>query len=67
MFPNPEKIRIHRDYSYNVLSKFPNDYFDMILIDGNNATYSVLEDAIHAFRKVKKGGWIIFDNVEPEG
>lgn len=67
VFPNPEKIRIHRDYSYNALSKFPNEYFDLILIDGNHEAFAVVEDAVHALRKVKKGGWIVFDNVEPEG
>jgi hypothetical protein len=61
-----QKIHIHRDLSKNVLPTFKDDMFDMIYIDGNHHRTYVLEDAIHAFRKLKPGGWMIFDDMHHE-
>jgi hypothetical protein len=57
-----QKLYIHRDISSHVLPTFEDDYFDMIYIDGNHAREYVLEDAVHSFRKLKPGGWLIMDD-----
>lgn len=57
-----EKFIIHRSYSYNVLSKYPDEFFDMIYIDGNHEPEYVMEDAVLSLRKLKKGGYLLFDD-----
>ena len=59
-----DKFKIHRDFSHNVLPTFKDDYFDIIYIDGNHEPKYVLEDAVLSFRKLKIGGYLIFDDVE---
>lgn len=56
------KIYIHRALSGNVVSTFEDESFDIIYIDGNHETKYVLEDAMLSMKKLKKGGWIIFDD-----
>jgi predicted O-methyltransferase YrrM len=56
------KIKPVKGYSHDVLPTFPNDYFDIIYIDGNHQPEYVLEDGVLSFRKVKPGGLIIFDD-----
>lgn len=57
-----EKINVHRGFSHEELLKLPDNYFDIIYIDGNHEPEFVLEDAVLAFRKLKKGGYMIFDD-----
>lgn len=56
------KINIRRGFSNEELLKLQDEYFDMIYIDGNHEPEFVLEDAVLAFRKLKKGGTLIFDD-----
>lgn len=56
------KLTIYKDYSYNVLPRLENNAYDMIYIDANHESWAVLEDGVHAFRKCKSDGWIIFDD-----
>jgi len=56
------KIKIHRGFSNNVVPIFSDDFFDIIYIDGNHEPEYVLEDAVLSFRKLKKGGYMIFDD-----
>ena len=61
------KIYIHRMKSEEIDKKFADEMFDIIYIDGNHKTKYVLEDAIMAYKKIKRGGWIVFDDVfDPE-
>jgi hypothetical protein len=39
---------------------FPNDYFDIIVIDGRARTSCIM----HAIPKLKKSGWLIVDNTD---
>jgi predicted O-methyltransferase YrrM len=56
------KLDVRRDFSHRVLPTMADKTFDMIYIDGNHDGEYVLEDAVLAFRKVKIGGWLIFDD-----
>ena len=58
---NP-KINLIRGYSHSEVIKFEDEFFDMIYIDGNHEPEYVLEDAVLSFRKLKKGGYLIFDD-----
>jgi predicted O-methyltransferase YrrM len=57
-----DKIVIKRGYSNIEVPKFEDDFFDIIYIDGNHEPEYVLEDAVLSFRKLKKGGIMIFDD-----
>ncbi len=52
----------HKDYSYRVFPMLENNVYDIIYIDANHESWAVLEDGVHAFRKCKPDGWIIFDD-----
>ena len=57
------KIYLHRMKSEDIDKRFADDMFDIIYIDGNHLTKYVLEDSIVCLKKVKKGGWIVWDDV----
>ena len=57
-----DKIIIKRGYSNFEIPKFPDEFFDLIYIDGNHEPEYVLEDAVLSFRKLKKNGVMIFDD-----
>lgn len=61
-----DKVIICKGYSYNVLKspELINLNFDFIYIDGDHYPNTVLEDAVLAFRLLKYGGIIIFDDYE---
>jgi hypothetical protein len=58
------KIHIHRGLSSVIIPTFPDDFFDLIYVDGNHDTPYVVEDAILSLRKVKNGGHLIFDDTQ---
>lgn len=58
------KIHIHRMLSQDIDGRFKDDTFDIIYIDGNHKKRYVLEDAITSFKKLKPGGWLIFDDLQ---
>jgi SAM-dependent methyltransferase len=57
-----ERVTVKRGYSHEVLPTLEDDSFDIIYIDGNHEPEYVLEDAVLAFRKLKVGGRLIFDD-----
>lgn len=59
---NDPKFKICRGFSHIEIPKLPEDYFDIIYIDGNHNSEYVLEDAVLSFRKLKLNGKIIFDD-----
>lgn len=59
-----EKFKIHRNFSHSIVPTFEDNIFDLIYIDGNHGVLNVLEDAIISFRKLKNGGYMIFDDVD---
>lgn len=69
MFRNVERnyghfpqVIIRKGFSADVLSSFPDDYFDWIYIDGNHLYEFVRKDVELGFRKVKPGGVIAGDD-----
>ena len=58
------KVHLHRGLSETMIPRFADETFDIIYIDGNHALRYVLHDAIQSYHKVKKGGWIIFDDMQ---
>jgi len=61
------KIISIRGYSHAEIPKFEDSFFDIIYIDGNHEPEYVLEDAVLSFRKLKIGGYLIFDDYNFEG
>jgi predicted O-methyltransferase YrrM len=56
------KVTTLRGFSHEKVPTLPDDYFDMIYVDGNHEPEYVLEDAVLCFRKLKVGGYMIFDD-----
>ena len=52
------QVKVERGLSGNVLQKFPDNYFDLIYIDGLHSYEGCTTDLELAYKKVKPGGWI---------
>lgn len=61
--PYKGSIDIRRGFSHDILPTFPDNYFDVVYIDGNHEYEYVLADAKLAFEKTTPGGYIIFDDI----
>jgi hypothetical protein len=59
-----DKLVIKRGFSDSELPKLPQDFFDIIYIDGNHEAEYVYADAILSWSKLKVGGYIIFDDYD---
>jgi hypothetical protein len=64
--PYKDNIIIHRGFSHTVMPTFPNNYFNIVYIDGNHERDFVLKDAQMAYDKTLVGGYIIFDDINWE-
>jgi predicted O-methyltransferase YrrM len=61
--PYKDRVVIKRGFSGEVLRSFPCEpTYDFVYIDGSHYSKDVLEDAILAWRLVKPGGVVIFDD-----
>lgn len=56
------KVQILRGFSNELIPTLDDNFFDIIYIDGNHEPEYVLEDAVLSFRKLKIGGYLIFDD-----
>ena len=61
------RVKIHRGYSINVLDEFPDNYFDLVYIDGNHLYEFVKQDLEGALKKTKPGGYIAGDDYGESG
>lgn len=61
------KTILHRGYSNQQIPLLEDNYFDVIYIDGNHNPENVMEDAVLSFRKLKVGGYLIFDDYDWQG
>jgi predicted O-methyltransferase YrrM len=57
-----QKVTVLRGLSCEKIPILTDSFFDLIYIDGNHEPEYVLEDAVLAFRKLKIGGYMIFDD-----
>lgn len=53
---------LHRGLSYEVLAAFPDDHFDWVYIDADHSYAGASRDAAAAARKVKPGGFLVFND-----
>jgi hypothetical protein len=51
-------VKVRRGLSQNILPLYPDNYFDMIYIDGLHSYEGCTADLDLAYKKVKPGGWI---------
>lgn len=61
------RVKVHRGYSTEVLSRLPDGYLDWVYIDGNHLYEFVKQDLALSLRKVKPGGYITGDDYTEEG
>jgi predicted O-methyltransferase YrrM len=61
---NPQRLQKRQGYSQDVLPTLPSHHFDLIYVDGNHQAVHVLFDAMQAWRLLKKGGILIFDDYQ---
>lgn len=61
------KFVIHRGFSDDIVPTFEDNFFDIILVDGNHETDFVYRDGVMALQKVKVGGYIVFDDYDVFG
>ncbi len=57
-FKGQEEVKLHKGKSENIIANFPDDYFDVIYIDGDHSYEGVSIDLNLARKKVKPGGII---------
>ena len=55
-------VHVYRDYSFNVVKEFPDNYFDLIYIDADHTFEGCLRDIRDWYPKVKKGGFLLGDD-----
>ena len=56
-------VTIREGTSHIELARFPDDYFDLIYIDADHSYEAVTRDADAARRKLKPGGFMIFNSI----
>lgn len=61
-FIRTDKVDIYKSESQKYLREISGAVFDMIYVDGSHTAPDVLEDAILAWRLLKNGGVMIFDD-----
>lgn len=57
-FSDFDNVYLHKGFSFDVLSKFNDDYFDIIYIDGDHSYEGVKKDLKISYKKIKKDGLI---------
>lgn len=62
--PFAERLTVIKKFSGAALRKLPMHGFDFVYVDGAHEGMNVLEDAILAWRLLKVGGILVFDDYE---
>lgn len=65
LFQNNKNVVIHKDYSFNILNKFAQNYFDIIYIDGDHSERGVTIDLELSYRVIKSNGFITGHDYSP--
>lgn len=61
----PGKVLVKRGLSDDIVPTFPDEFFDLVFVDGNHETEYVYRDGLMSLDKVKIGGYIVFDDYSP--
>lgn len=57
-FKEISNVHIVKDYSYNFINQLPDNYLDIIYIDGDHSYEGVIKDLNASYDKIKVGGYI---------
>ena len=55
-------VKIYREFSSDAVKHFPDEYFDLVYVDGDHTYEGSLNDIENWFPKVKKGKFLIGDD-----
>lgn len=66
LYGHEEKVRVIKALSGDALRELEPDTYDIIYVDGSHNAKHVIEDAVNAWRLLKNGGVIIFDDYRIE-
>lgn len=55
-------VKIFRDYTFNVVKLFPDEFFDLVYVDADHSYDGCLNDLKDWYPKVKKGGFLAGDD-----
>jgi predicted O-methyltransferase YrrM/ubiquinone/menaquinone biosynthesis C-methylase UbiE len=58
----PNKVRVLRGHSHELLKTQPDTSFDLIYVDGDHSAAGVFGDSLEAFRVLKQGGLLLWDD-----
>lgn len=61
-FADKPFVTIYKEYSFDAVKRFPDEYFDLIYIDADHSYEGCLRDIIDWYPKIKKGGFLIGDD-----
>ena len=57
-----EKFELRKGFSYTEITRLNDNFFDFIYFNGNHNTANIVEDIVLSFRKLKSGGYLIFND-----
>lgn len=55
-------VKIIRDYTFNAVKLFPDNYFDLVYVDADHSYEGCLQDLNDWYPKVKRGGFFVGDD-----
>ena len=58
-------VKIYREYSFDAVRHFEDNYFDLVYIDADHTYKGCLRDINDWYPKVKKGGFLLGDDYRP--
>lgn len=61
-----QNVKIHRGLSYEVMSQFKDNYFDLVYVDGDHDYLGVKKDLEISFLKIKNSGHLLGHDYTPE-
>lgn len=55
-------VHLHRGLSHEIMTSFPDNYFDWIYVDGDHSYQGIKKDIESSYPKLKIGGLLIFND-----
>jgi hypothetical protein len=63
-FADIDNVKVHQGYTTEILSGYPDNYFDVIYIDADHSYLGCKSDLEISYKKVKNGGYIMGHDYE---